>query len=510
MVHNLARLADLLRFACLRGTTISINTNWTYTYDDFNRVLTGVGSGTNNNGCNWVYDRYGNRWQQNAYAGSCFAPQYTFDNNNRIQDNGPCPNVGHYCYDAAGNLLSDLNHKYTYDAENRLITVDGGSGVGGTTYQYDADGHRTRANIGGQIREFLHDLAGRSVTVVDSSQNLIRAELWAGDRHLATYNGVAGAGGTTLFAHTDWLGTERLRTDPTGTPSGNWTSLPFGEGSSALNSSALHFTGQERDVESGLDYFKARYFGSALGRFMSPDPGNAGAGIGDPQSWNGYAYVSNSPITATDPYGLFENPKPCPAGSKGTCIDVVATADPVPLILLDIQQSVQTMHLVAGNKTNAANKGFTFGIRSPGQTFSNCMQQHAQDYSVAGTIDLIAGSNLKANPFAAFFAGNHVAPVFFGSGGEAAMTGMHALPTAATEGMGSTLAYGRYASNVALDLNKAGNAATSALGWNTNLAAKAALKGVEKGLNLGLSLEMRLGMDIGASLAEAAGCARHP
>jgi hypothetical protein len=87
------------------------------------------------------------------------------------------------------------------------------------------------------------------------------------------------------------------------------------------------------------------------------------------------------------------------------------------------------------------------------------------------------------------------------------MTGVHAMPTAAAEGMGSTLAYGRYASNVALDLNKAGNAATSALGWNTNLAAKSVAQGTEKVFNLGLSLEMRLGADIGFFLAEAVGCA---
>jgi hypothetical protein len=87
------------------------------------------------------------------------------------------------------------------------------------------------------------------------------------------------------------------------------------------------------------------------------------------------------------------------------------------------------------------------------------------------------------------------------------MTGVHAMPTAASEGMGSTLAFGRYAPNVALDLNKAGNAATSALGWNTNLAAKGVLGSIEKGLNMGLSLEMRLGTDIGFALAEAVGCA---
>jgi RHS repeat-associated protein len=62
------------------------------------------------------------------------------------------------------------------------------------------------------------------------------------------------------------------------------------------------FTGQERD-DTGLDFFQARYFTSAQGRFASVDPANAGASLGDPQSWNGYAYVSNSPLRFTDPSG---------------------------------------------------------------------------------------------------------------------------------------------------------------------------------------------------------------
>ncbi len=64
------------------------------------------------------------------------------------------------------------------------------------------------------------------------------------------------------------------------------------------------FTGQERDSESTLDYFHARYFSGPQGRFTGVDPENAGAALGDPQSWNGYAYVSNNPLSYTDPSGL--------------------------------------------------------------------------------------------------------------------------------------------------------------------------------------------------------------
>ena len=65
------------------------------------------------------------------------------------------------------------------------------------------------------------------------------------------------------------------------------------------------FTAKERDNESGLDYFLARYYSSAQGRFTSVDPGNAGARPEHPQSWNGYAYTLNRPTVLSDPDGLW-------------------------------------------------------------------------------------------------------------------------------------------------------------------------------------------------------------
>jgi RHS repeat-associated protein len=66
------------------------------------------------------------------------------------------------------------------------------------------------------------------------------------------------------------------------------------------------FTGKERDAESGLDYFGARYYGSALGRFTSPDPESASASLFDPQRWNAYSYAVTNPYKFVDPDG--ENP----------------------------------------------------------------------------------------------------------------------------------------------------------------------------------------------------------
>lgn len=71
------------------------------------------------------------------------------------------------------------------------------------------------------------------------------------------------------------------------------------------------FTGKERDTESGNDYFEARYYSSAMGRFMSPDWSAKEdpvpyAHLDDPQSLNLYAYVRNNPLINTDPTGHYD------------------------------------------------------------------------------------------------------------------------------------------------------------------------------------------------------------
>ncbi len=77
---------------------------------------------------------------------------------------------------------------------------------------------------------------------------------------------------------------------------------------SAAFRSRPKFTGKERDSESGLDMFGARYYGSSLGRFMQPDWAATAtavpyANFGNPQSLNLYSYVKNNPTTFGDPDG---------------------------------------------------------------------------------------------------------------------------------------------------------------------------------------------------------------
>ena len=123
--------------------------------------------------------------------------------------------------------------------------------------------------------------------------------------HVATY---MPSTANTYFVHSDWLGTERVRSTAVGAIYSTWTSYPFGEGSAAPNPSPTHFTGKERDAESGNDYFGARYYASSMGRFMSPDWDSKPqavpyASLADPQSLNLYSYVLNNPLSKTDPNG---------------------------------------------------------------------------------------------------------------------------------------------------------------------------------------------------------------
>jgi len=76
------------------------------------------------------------------------------------------------------------------------------------------------------------------------------------------------------------------------------------------------FTGKERDSESGLDNFGARYNSSSMGRYMSPDL--LGGHQEDPQTLNKYVYARNNPLNLTDPTGLDFN-LTCSGKDTPTC-----------------------------------------------------------------------------------------------------------------------------------------------------------------------------------------------
>jgi RHS repeat-associated protein len=112
----------------------------------------------------------------------------------------------------------------------------------------------------------------------------------------------------TNYYHGDHLGSSRLMTSVNGYPVWQATFLPFGqewtpEASGPPSPNHFKFTGKERDTESNLDFFGARYFTSNNGRFMSPDAPFVDQHVDDAQSWNLYAYARNNPLIYIDPTG---------------------------------------------------------------------------------------------------------------------------------------------------------------------------------------------------------------
>jgi RHS repeat-associated protein len=128
------------------------------------------------------------------------------------------------------------------------------------------------------------------------------------------------------FLLNDMLGTRRAQTDYAGVLEQTCSSLPFGDTfgnqpictQSDQSPNALHFTGKERDAESGLDYFGARYLASSMGRFTSPDPMLNSGRPDNPQTWNRYSYALNNPLTVTDPTGMYNLVNNC-AGDDSKC-----------------------------------------------------------------------------------------------------------------------------------------------------------------------------------------------
>jgi RHS repeat-associated protein len=280
--------------------------NRSYSYDGVNRLSTMSAPGDTCSGLSWSYDQWGNRTAQTVTGGTCGSSQLTFNSSNRVTNTG-------FQYDAAGNMTHDASHSYTYDAENRITKVDGGSTA---TYVYGADGRRVSktSSIGG--RQYLYDLNGNVISEVDQNFAWQNIYLRLNGSLLAEYP----FGSPPRFFHADHLGSTRLLTSyPTPSVVDSMDYLPFGEQIAGSTWTFDKFTGYARDSETGLDNAQARYNSSSLGRFMSPDPvGNFVADGTNPQTWNLYAYVNNNPLAFVDPTGTDGlDYYDCPGGGGG-------------------------------------------------------------------------------------------------------------------------------------------------------------------------------------------------
>jgi RHS repeat-associated protein len=211
---------------------------------------------------------------------------------------------------------------YLYDAAGRRIGK-------GSIQQWSCNANTNGFSL---TNEYVLGQGGEQVTELDGDGDWLHTNAYAGGHLIATYDPEG-----LHYQIADWLGNRRVQTNPTGTVEQTWQNLPFGEltPNSTMGATEHHFTGKERDAESGLDYFGARYYTSAMGRFLSPDWSAKVepvpyAKLDDPQSLNLYSYVRNNPMSRTDPTGhaTCANPPSCtmstidahPAGAKGPTI----------------------------------------------------------------------------------------------------------------------------------------------------------------------------------------------
>lgn len=116
---------------------------------------------------------------------------------------------------------------------------------------------------------YIYGLEGQIEAESDGSLNPIAFNSYIGNEVAATED----QNGNWRYSFHDWLGTKRVVTDASGNVQETCASLPFGDGLNCTGNTGpggLHFTGKKHDVESGLDYFGARYYTSEYRQFSKP------------------------------------------------------------------------------------------------------------------------------------------------------------------------------------------------------------------------------------------------
>jgi RHS repeat-associated protein len=280
-----------------------------YGYDGASRLTSFVEDTGKSQG--FGYDAFGNVWQSSVNGVRELVP------------NGP----NWYLQQAApvaGQVTNRLNGvRYTAAGHQEQFSLYGGP----WTIRYDAEGRqqkieRTDVTPPSVLGDYEYDAEGRRVKRVSNGATTYYVYDARG-LLMAEYGGAALASGTR-YVVTDHLGSTRLLLDETGTCKSRMDYAPFGAeiervGEPCYTSSteiAQKFTGKERDMETGLDYFGARYFSGAQGRFTSPDALLNSGRPWEPQSWNRYAYALNNPLKYVDPTGLYEWATNCGAGDE--------------------------------------------------------------------------------------------------------------------------------------------------------------------------------------------------
>ena len=229
-----------------------------------------------------------------------------------------------FTYDLDGNTLTDGRWNYTWDAENRLVTLVGHTGVGQPLrldFEYDAQGRRIRKRVWNNTagtgspaleRKYIYD--GWNLLVeLDGANAVVNSFTWGLDLS-GTLQGAGGVGGliaikpaasAARFAAYDGNGNVVALIDAgTGQTDTHYEYGPFGESLRATGAMAtanpFRFSTKYTDGETDLVYYGHRYYNSSTGRWPSRDP------IEEKGGRNLYAFVGNNGVNSTDPLGLLE------------------------------------------------------------------------------------------------------------------------------------------------------------------------------------------------------------
>jgi RHS repeat-associated protein len=260
--------------------------NHAYGYDLVDRLTAATNSAQPNE--NYGYDAVGNRATSHLSAG------YSYQPFNKLTSTS----TTNYTYDNNGNLLSKTDSlgtmTFTWNEENQLTQV---SLPGGLTvnYKYDGLGRRIqRTTTAGGNERYIYD--GQNILIDLNADSSVATTYLNGpgiDNQLRQTSATTGVS----YYLTDQVGSTAALTNT----SGNIVELlaydSFGN-SSGSSLTRYTYTGRELDPDTGLMYYRARFYDPQVGRFVSEDPAGLSPGI------NPYVYVGNDPIQWSDPSGL--------------------------------------------------------------------------------------------------------------------------------------------------------------------------------------------------------------